>query len=106
MDNSTYALVLTGDVLPGHAEDSITVYFGYGREASVGVGDRIGYNAYAIQDAAHPYVASGSVNKTGEHYRIANIQETQTMAGRDPIRKAELAEFHEHPDFPTLEEKP
>jgi MoCo/4Fe-4S cofactor protein with predicted Tat translocation signal len=93
-------------VLPGHAEDSITVYFGYGREASVGVGDRIGYNAYAIQEADHPYVASGSVEKTGEHYRIANIQETQTMAGRDPIRKAELAEFHEHPDFPTLEEKP
>ncbi len=93
-------------ILPGHAEDSVTVAFGYGREGSGRVGNKIGYNAYAIQDAATPYVASGSMEKTGEHYRIANIQETQTMAGRDPVRAADLAEFREHPDFPTLDEKP
>ncbi len=93
-------------VLPGHAEDSITVYFGYGREGSGRVGNKIGYNAYFIQDAATPYAASGSVQKTGEHYRIANVQETQTMAGREPVREAELAEFRAHPDFPTLQEKP
>jgi molybdopterin-containing oxidoreductase family iron-sulfur binding subunit len=93
-------------VLPGHAEDSITIYFGYGREGSGRVGNKIGYNAYLIQNGATPYVASGSVQKTGEHYRIANIQETQTMAGRNPIRQTELTEFREHPDFPTREEKP
>ncbi|HEY7211146.1 MAG TPA: TAT-variant-translocated molybdopterin oxidoreductase [Bryobacteraceae bacterium] len=93
-------------VLPGHAEDSITVYFGYGREGSGRVGNKIGYNAYAIQDASTPYAASGSLQKTGEQYRIANIQETQTMAGREPVREAELADFREHPDFPTRFEKP
>jgi MoCo/4Fe-4S cofactor protein with predicted Tat translocation signal len=92
-------------ILPGHAEDSVTVHFGYGREGSGRVGNKIGYNAYAIQDAATRYAASGSLQKTGEHYRIANIQETQTMAGRDPVRAAELTEFREHPDFPTMEEK-
>ncbi len=93
-------------VLPGHAEDSFTVYFGYGRTASGRVGTKIGYNAYSIQDAANPFVASGSIAKTGEHYRIANTQETQTMAGRDPVRAATLAEYHQHPNFPTEEEKP
>ncbi len=93
-------------ILPGHAEDSVTVYFGYGREGSGRVGNKIGYNAFAIQDAATPYAASGSLQKTGEHYRLANVQETQTMAGRDPVRAAELAEYKEHPDFPTREEKP
>jgi molybdopterin-containing oxidoreductase family iron-sulfur binding subunit len=93
-------------VLPGHAEDSFTVYFGYGRTVSGRVGTKIGYDAYSIQDPATPFVAVGSIAKTGEHYRIANTQETQTMAGRDPVRAATLAEYHEHPNFPTEEEKP
>ncbi len=93
-------------ILPGHAEDSVTVHFGYGREGSGRVGNKIGYNAYAIQNAATPYAASGSIEKTGEQYRIADTQETQTMAGRDPVRAAELAEYREHPNFPTAEEKP
>ncbi len=93
-------------ILPGHAEGSVTVYFGYGREGSGRVGNKIGYNAYSIQDASLPYAAGGSVVKTGEKYRIADTQETQTMAGRNPVRAADLAEYREHPDFPTFEEKP
>ncbi len=93
-------------VLPGTAEGSITLHFGYGRTASGRVGNRIGYNAYAVQDAAAPYIAAGTIEKTGEHYRIANVQETQTMAGREPVRAADIAEYREHPDFPTREEKP
>ncbi|HEY3939528.1 MAG TPA: TAT-variant-translocated molybdopterin oxidoreductase [Bryobacteraceae bacterium] len=93
-------------IMPGHAENSITVFFGYGRTGSGRVGNRIGYNAYLIQDAASPYLLFGSIEKTGEHYRIANVQETQTMAGREPVREANIAEFREHPDFPTMYEKP
>jgi molybdopterin-containing oxidoreductase family iron-sulfur binding subunit len=93
-------------ILPGHAEDSVTITFGYGREGSGRVGNKIGYNAYSIQNAATPYVAAGSVVKTGRTYRIANVQETQTMAGREPVRAADLAEFRQHPDFPTMYDKP
>jgi molybdopterin-containing oxidoreductase family iron-sulfur binding subunit len=93
-------------ILPGHAENSITVYFGYGREASGKVGTGIGYNAYAIQDAAMPWYAGGSMSKTGEHYRLANVQETQTMAGREPVRATTLAEYRKEPNFPTAEEPP
>jgi molybdopterin-containing oxidoreductase family iron-sulfur binding subunit len=93
-------------IMPGHAERAVTVYFGYGREASGRVGNRIGYNAYAIQNGNWPWVAGGSIKKTGEHYRMANVQETQTMAGRHPVRASDLADFRQHPDSPTLEEKP
>jgi MoCo/4Fe-4S cofactor protein with predicted Tat translocation signal len=92
-------------ILPGHAQDSVTVYFGYGREASGRVGNKIGYNAYAIQTANAPWAASGTIAKTGEHYRLANVQETQTMAGREPVHAADLSEFRQHPDFPTMYEK-
>ena len=93
-------------ILPGHMEDSATVYFGYGRQGSGRVGNKIGYNAFAIQNAETPYAAGGTIEKTGETYRLANVQETQTMAGRDPVRAADLADFRKTPDFPTKEEKP
>jgi MoCo/4Fe-4S cofactor protein with predicted Tat translocation signal len=93
-------------ILPGHADDSVTITFGYGRERSGRVGNKIGYNAYSLQNAASPYVSAGSVEKTGKTYRIADIQETQTMAGREPVRAANLSEFRKHPDFPTMVEKP
>ncbi len=92
-------------VLPGHAEDSFTVHFGYGRKNSGRVGTDIGYNAYLVQDANTRWVASGSVQFTGQQMRIANIQETQTMAGRNPVRMADIAEYRQHPDFPTMEQE-
>jgi molybdopterin-containing oxidoreductase family iron-sulfur binding subunit len=90
-------------ILPGHADDSVTITFGYGREAAGRVGNKIGYNAYTIQDPGSPYVAGGSVVNTGRTYRIADIQETQTMAGREPVRAADLAEYRQHPNFPTVD---
>jgi MoCo/4Fe-4S cofactor protein with predicted Tat translocation signal len=93
-------------ILPGHAESSVTVQFGYGREASGRVGTGIGYNAYAIQTPDSPWTAGGSAAKTGGRVRLANVQETQTMHGRKPVRAADFAEYRQHPDFPTLEDKP
>jgi molybdopterin-containing oxidoreductase family iron-sulfur binding subunit len=93
-------------ILPGHAEGSFTVHLGYGREMSGRVGTGIGYNAYKIQPVATPWIAGGTVTKTGVHYRLANTQETQTMAGREPVRAATLAEYREHPNFPTEFDKP
>ncbi|HEY1215378.1 MAG TPA: 4Fe-4S dicluster domain-containing protein, partial [Bryobacteraceae bacterium] len=91
-------------ILPGHADGSVTVTFGYGREISGRVGTKIGYNAYSIQTAAEPFLTThGSIAKTGKTYRLANVQETQTMAGRDPVRSIDLAEFLKRPDFPTEE---
>jgi MoCo/4Fe-4S cofactor protein with predicted Tat translocation signal len=92
-------------ILPGHAEGSVTVFFGYGRSQSGRVGNNIGYNAYTLQPSATEYVTEGSVRSTGVHYRIADTQETQTMAGRNPVRVADLEEYRKHPNFPTMEEE-
>jgi molybdopterin-containing oxidoreductase family iron-sulfur binding subunit len=91
-------------VVPGHAVGSATIFLGYGRKNSGRVGTDIGYNAYSIQDAAMPYVAAGSIDKTGDSVKLANTQEMQTMADRAPVRAAEWTEFKEHPNFPTAEE--
>jgi MoCo/4Fe-4S cofactor protein with predicted Tat translocation signal len=92
-------------VTPGSSEGAVTITFGYGRTASGRVGNRIGYNAYSIQNAGQLFAAAGEIKKTGATYRLANVQETQVMAGRAPVRAADLSEYQEHPDFPTREEE-
>lgn len=93
-------------ILPGQSENSVGICFGYGRESAGRVGTGIGYNAYPLQNAASRFSASGTLAKTGKHVDIANVQHTQSMAGREPVRAATLAEYKEHPNFPTEEEKP
>ena len=93
-------------ILPGHAESSVSIQFGYGREAAGRVGNKIGYNAYAIQMAHSPWIAGGSLTKTGARFPLANVQQTQTMHDRKPVRAADFADYRKHPDFATLDDKP
>jgi len=93
-------------ITPNQAQGSVALFLGYGRTASGRVGNRIGYSAYSVQAAATPFIAAGSVSKAAGTYEIANTQDTQTMEDRAPVRVAEFAEYKEHPDFPTREEKP
>ncbi len=93
-------------ILPGQAENSVGVTFGYGRTGSGRVGNDIGYNAFVLQDAASRFAIGGTVAKTGKHVDIADGQETQTMAEREPVRVASYKDFLQHPGFPNEEEKP
>ena len=93
-------------ILPGHVESSVSIQFGYGREAAGRVGNKIGYNAYALQMVNSPWLAGGSLTKTGERFPLSNVQETQTMHDRKPVRVADFAEYRKHPDFATQEDKP
>lgn len=93
-------------ILPRLPENTVGLAFGYGRESAGRVGTGIGYNAYPLQTAASRFCAAGTLQKTGAHVDVANVQHTQSMAGRDPVRAATLAEYKEHPNFPTEEEKP
>ena len=49
-------------VAPGHPDNSITVYLGYGREFGR-VGGGAGFNAYLIRNTWAPFYATGSVKK-------------------------------------------
>ena len=59
-------------VVPGHPDQSITVYLGYGRRNSGRVGSGHGFDAFPIRLAASPLFAVGAtVKKTGETYECA-----------------------------------
>ncbi|MBI4528561.1 MAG: 4Fe-4S dicluster domain-containing protein, partial [Deltaproteobacteria bacterium] len=91
-------------IVPGHAEDCVTVHFGYGRTRAGTVGDGAGFNAYAIRTADTPWSESGlEIRKTGAQYTVACTQFHHAMEGRDLVRAASIAEYRKNPNFARKE---
>ncbi|HXI11345.1 MAG TPA: TAT-variant-translocated molybdopterin oxidoreductase [Thermoanaerobaculia bacterium] len=85
-------------IVPGHADDSITVYFGHGRSRAGKVGTGTGFNAYAIRTSDSPWIGRGvEVRKTGAVRRLACTQLHQYMEGRDIVRSGTIEQFRESP---------
>ena len=108
-------------VAPGHPDNSITVYLGYGREFAGRVGSGQGFNAYLIRNSWGPFYAIGGQKKidgkwgvaiTKSHYqdkRGKNLTEhgnqnwslegVEALGPRGIIRYATLDEFKANPNF-------
>jgi molybdopterin-containing oxidoreductase family iron-sulfur binding subunit len=87
-------------VMPGQAEDTVTLYLGYGRTQAGRVGNGLGVNAYALRGTGSFWSAGGlELAKTGASYPLASVQDHQFMEGRDLVRVGSLAEFRENPAF-------
>ncbi len=93
-------------IVPGHADNSVTVHLGYGRTRTGHVGENLGFNANSIRTTSHPWQAYGvAIAKTSETRQFAITQHTQTMEERDPFRVASLAEYQKDPKFAQIAEK-
>jgi MoCo/4Fe-4S cofactor protein with predicted Tat translocation signal len=108
-------------VAPGHPDNSITVYLGYGREFAGRVGSGQGFNAYLIRNTWAPLYATGSVRKlegkwgiaiTKSHYQDQrgatfgqrgngnnSLEADEALGPRGIIRYATLDEFKANPNF-------
>ncbi|HWE85732.1 MAG TPA: TAT-variant-translocated molybdopterin oxidoreductase [Terracidiphilus sp.] len=111
-------------VAPGHPDNSITVYLGYGREFAGRVGSGQGFNAFLIRNTWAPFYATGSVKKvdgkwgiaiTKSHYQdkrgqaaasganVGNgnnsLEGDEALGPRGIIRYATAAEWKENPGF-------
>ena len=86
-------------VLPGQADDCVTLPLGYGRRRTGPVGDGVGFNAFELRTRATPWQAPGTVlRKLGRH-EFAVIQQEGRTLGRDLVREGPLAEFLKNPRF-------
>jgi molybdopterin-containing oxidoreductase family iron-sulfur binding subunit len=85
-------------VVPGHADESITVHLGYGRQRAGRVGNGIGFDANAIRASDAPWIVHGvELVKTGRSYPLASTQEHHSMEGRHLVIEASLDEFRREP---------
>jgi len=87
-------------IVPGHADECITVHLGYGRSRAGKVGNGTGFNAYAIRTANAPYHGAGlEIRKIGTQSPLACTQFHHSMEGRDLVRAATLEEYRKNPNF-------
>jgi molybdopterin-containing oxidoreductase family iron-sulfur binding subunit len=74
-------------ILPGHADDVITLHVGYGRERAGKIGTGTGFNAYAIRTTAGLWSAPvADARRVGERYTLSCTQGQYSMQGRRPAR--------------------
>ena len=97
--------------MPGHADGSVTVYLGYGRDSAGRVGGS-GEQQGRLQRlrAAHLATSPGSLpacrsSPTGDTYLVACTQQHHLMENRDVVRAGTLAEYREQPDFAAEREQ-
>ena len=101
-------------LVPGHAENSVTLHLGYGRRRAGNVGTGPGFNAYFLRTSAAPWIAGGlQIEKTGDSYSFASVQHQYTIDfdghpaddesvnafRRDLVQVATLDEFRKDPNF-------
>ena len=87
-------------IMPGHADESATVFLGYGRTRAGRVGTGVGFDAGRLRPAGAPWFGTGlSVRKTGARWSLAETQHHSSMEGRDLVRVATLAEYRADPAF-------
>jgi molybdopterin-containing oxidoreductase family iron-sulfur binding subunit len=70
-------------VVPGHANDAVTLAMGYGRSGAEAVARGVGANANSIRTWTAPYADTGVViTRTGTHRDLAITQEHWSLEGR------------------------
>jgi molybdopterin-containing oxidoreductase family iron-sulfur binding subunit len=94
-------------VLPGHAEDCLSVTLGYGRSKVGRVGANAGFNAYALRTTAGLHIGSGALaRKTGARVTVASTQEHWSLEQtadkaaeqRHIVRSITAAEYDANPE--------
>ena len=113
-------------VVPGHPDNSATVYLGYGRQLAGRVGSGAGFSAYSIRSSDAPFYTTGSIAKTDGKWGIAitksHYQDHRSkQAGgkgdgnyslewneaeeRGVIRAATLEEWKANPNFANTDDE-
>jgi MoCo/4Fe-4S cofactor protein with predicted Tat translocation signal len=95
-------------ILPGQADDCVTVHLGYGRTRAGRVGNGAGFNANALRTVGALWHGSGvKIRKTGVQQPLACTQFHHLMEGRKLLRSAALEEYRKNPNFVRdMEEEP
>ncbi|HEU4413741.1 MAG TPA: TAT-variant-translocated molybdopterin oxidoreductase [Candidatus Angelobacter sp.] len=85
---------------PGHPDNAVTLFLGYGQKKAGRVGTDTGYNAYQIRPSGAQYIgANATINVTKDSWDIAVTQGHFKMEEREPVKVATLEEFIKNRNF-------
>ena len=104
-------------IVPGHADNSVTVHLGYGRSRGGQIGTGPGFNANLLRGSESPWMALGlKIAKTGKTFDFASVQHqynidfeghpgdttdfgSDTAFRRDLVQIGTLDDFRKDPAF-------
>jgi molybdopterin-containing oxidoreductase family iron-sulfur binding subunit len=88
-------------VVPGHADEAVSIYLGHGRKGSESLARDVGANAFVLRTSdARSFGGSLAVGKVkGARRRLAMTQQRLSTEGRPVALSVTLGEWRAHPDF-------
>ena len=85
-------------VQPGHADESVTILLGYGREHCGRVGKSVGYNGFPLRTSAAYNIATDlTLDVTDRREQLVSTQSQDAMEGRRPVVEGTLVELKKNP---------
>ncbi len=85
--------------VPGHPDNAVTVFAGYGRTSAGHVGNGTGFDVYPILLSHVGWNTVAQIAYNGEGYDIATTQHHHLMDGRDIVRSGSIQEFLKRPSL-------
>jgi len=87
-------------ILPGQADNTVTVNMGWGRAMAGRYGKGVGFDVYPLRTSDALGFADGvKAQKTGKTWQLVQTQEHQSMEGRPLAIDTTLEEYKSHPNF-------
>jgi molybdopterin-containing oxidoreductase family iron-sulfur binding subunit len=85
-------------VLPGHADDTVTLHLGYGRAGAERLARGVGANAYAMWPSiGHWSERNGSLTKQQGTKALSIVQTHSALEASQPVRRATIADYRASP---------
>lgn len=86
-------------ILPGHADQVVTLPLGYGRTAAGRHGNQVGFDVNPARSSDGLGFARVTVRKASGTHEVVQTQDHHSMEGRPLAIDANLAQYREQPNF-------
>jgi len=90
------AVEIAALIVPGHADDCLTLHLGYGRSSAGKVGSRVGRDVFGLVSSTGAGACFAELQRTGGHYPLARTQLHHDIEGRDIVRTESIADLSSH----------
>ena len=85
-------------IMPGMADETVCVHFGYGRRRAGRVGTGIGADTFVLRSSKAPWFDRGAeIVATGTSHTLASTQNHFMMEGRHPVRVVDTDDYRNDP---------
>ena len=96
------SLEMAVSLVPGMADNVVSVTLGYGRKNAGRIGNGVGFDTYALRGSKAPDFDSGAkLTRLGPKYKLSQTQDHGSMEGRPIVRESTVTELRSKSPAPA-----